>query len=86
MAAYRLLIKDSAEKELDKLPKPDRLRIIERIEALAKTPRPHGCEKLAGHADRYRVRQGLYRIVYSIEDQELLVWIVRVAHRKDVYR
>ena len=86
MAAYSLLIKASAEKEIDALPKPDRVRVVARIAALAKAPRPPGCEKLAGHDDRYRVRQGTYRIVYSIEDRELLVWIVKVAHRKDVYR
>jgi mRNA interferase RelE/StbE len=86
VAAYRILIKASAEKEIDKLPKPDRVRVVGRIAALAKTPRPQGCEKLAAHDDRYRVRQGTYRIVYSISDRELLVWIVKVAHRKDVYR
>ena len=86
MAAYRILIKASAEKEIEKLPKPDRVRVVARIPALAKAPRPPGCEKLAGYDDRYRIRQGIFRIVYSIEDRELLVWIVRVAHRKDVYR
>jgi len=86
VAAYSILIKASAEKEIEKLPKPDRVRVVARILALAKAPRPPGCEKLAGYDDRYRIRQGILRIVYSIEDRELLVWIVRVAHRKDVYR
>jgi mRNA interferase RelE/StbE len=65
--------------------KKDRRRIVERISKLAENPRPPGCEKLSGR-DKYRVRQGRYRIVYSIEDQDLIVYVIKVGHRKDVYR
>ena len=66
--------------------KKDRRRIVARIQALAEDPRPSGCEKLSGEADRYRVRVGRYRVVYSVGDAELTVVVVRVGHRKDVYR
>lgn len=82
MAAYRVLIKDSAAREIDALPtKEDRRRVVARIFALAENPRPHGSEKLAGEMERYRIRQGRYRIVYEIRDRELLVWVVKVGHR-----
>ena len=87
MASYRVLIKASAAKEIEAVDqKKDRQRIVATILALADEPRPVACEKLAGERDRYRVRVGRYRIVYSIADDELLVLVVRVAHRKDVYR
>jgi mRNA interferase RelE/StbE len=60
-------------------------RIMERIAWLADDPRPHGSEKLSG-LERYRIRQGNYRIVYSIQDDELTVWIVKVGHRREIYR
>ena len=85
MASYRILIKPSAVKELEALPRKDRQRAASRIQGLARTPRPAGCEKLSG-SDRYRVRQGNYRIIYSIEDVELVVLVVRIGHRRDVYR
>lgn len=65
--------------------KRDRRRIVSRIGKLAEDPRPATCEKLSGQ-EKYRIRQGRYRIVYSIEDQELAVFVVKVGHRKDVYR
>ncbi len=87
MARYRVLIKPSAAKEIEAVDqKRDRQSIVARILALAEEPRPVGCEKLAGESDRYRIRAGRYRIVYSITDDELVVLVVRVAHRKDVYR
>ena len=86
MASYRVLIKPSAAREIEAVDrKTDRRRIVAGILALADEPRPVGCEKLAGQSDRYRIRVGRYRIVYSIAD-ELLVLVVRVAQRKDVYR
>ncbi len=86
MARYRLLIKTSAVKDIEAIPlKRDRQRVIERLSKLAEDPRPFGSEKISGQ-DKYRVRQGRYRILYAIEDQDLLVQIVKVAHRKDVYR
>ena len=87
MASYRVLIKPSAAKELEAVDqKRDRQRIVARVLALAEDPRPDGCEKLVGESDRYRVRIGRHRVVYSINDDELVVLVVRVAHRKDVYR
>lgn len=87
MAEYRLLIKTSAAKELDAVgAKADRQRIIDRVRDLASDPRPQGSEKLAGYADRYRVRQGSYRIIYLVDDERREVTIFKVGHRKDVYR
>ena len=85
MASYSLFIKPSAVKEIESVPKKDRLKIIERINCLAIDPRPPGCEKLSGH-DKYRVRQGLYRILYTIKDSDLVVSVVKVGHRREVYR
>jgi mRNA interferase RelE/StbE len=85
MAAYSVFFRESVEKDFEPIPKQDRKKILDRIASLAVEPRPHGCEKLSGQ-DRYRIRQGRYRIVYSIQDDELTVWVVKVGHRKDVYR
>ncbi len=82
---YKIFFKKSVEKDFRSIPKKDLRRIIELIGTLADNPRPAGCEKLTGQ-DRYRLRRGWYRIVYSIRDNELKVWIVKVAHRKEVYR
>ena len=87
MASYRVLIKTSAGKELAAVgSKADRQRIVARIHGLAANPRPHGSEKLAGYSDRYRVRQGNYRIVYLIDDDASEVTIFKVGDRRDVYR
>jgi mRNA interferase RelE/StbE len=85
MAAYKIFFKKSVEKDLAAVPKKELRRVLHRIEMLAEDPRPPDCEKLTGQ-DRYRVRQGRYRIVYSIQDKELIVIVVKIAHRKDVYR
>jgi mRNA interferase RelE/StbE len=85
MAAYKVYFKASVAKDLSAIPRKDVKKILQRIEILAKNPRPSGCEKLTGE-ERYRIRQGLYRIVYSVQDYELTVWIVKVGHRKDVYK
>ena len=86
MAAYKVYFKASVEKEdFSTIPKKDLKKILRRIQELADDPRPPGCEKLTGQ-ERYRLRQGRYRIVYSVQDDELTVWIVRVGHRKDIYR
>ena len=85
MAAYKLFFKKSVQKDLNTIPKEDVRRIFKRIEGLAEDPRPAGCEKLTGQ-ERYRLRQGRYRILYSIQDDELTVWVVKVGHRKDIYR
>ena len=87
MVSYKLEIKTSAGKELAEVAsKSDRLKIVSRIQALASNPRPHGSERLAGYTDRFRVRQGNYRVVYLIDDQSSTVTIYRIGHRKDVYR
>jgi mRNA interferase RelE/StbE len=87
VARYRVLIKPSAAKEIEAVDqKKDRQRIVAKILSLAEDPRPPGHEKLAGIDDRYRVRSGRYRIIYSIGDAELEVIVVRVGHRRDVYR
>jgi mRNA interferase RelE/StbE len=85
MAEYEILFKESVWKDLKKVPKSDLKRILSKVEKLGDAPRPMGCEKLTGE-ELYRVRQGKYRIVYSIQDNKLTVWVIRVGHRKDVYR
>ena len=85
MASYRVLIKPSAVKELETLPRKDRQRIAKKMRNLAADPRPAGCEKLSGQ-EQYRLRQGRYRIVYSISDRERNVVVVKIAHRREAYR
>jgi len=85
MAAYKVYFKASVEKDFITIPKKDLKKILKRIEELAGNPRPLGCEKLTGQ-ERYRLRQGRYRIVYSIQHDELTVWVVKVGHGKDIYR
>jgi mRNA interferase RelE/StbE len=85
VASYDLAIKRSAAKELEAVPRKDRQRIARRIIGLGKNPRPHGCEKLSGH-EKYRLRQGDYRVLYEIDDAAHRVTIVKIAHRRDAYR
>ena len=85
MASCKLRIKPSAVKEIEELPKTDRHRIIERIRRLAEDPRPPGSEKLSGQ-EQYRLRQGNYRILYTIEIADLIIVLVKVGHRRDAYR
>jgi len=85
MAAYKVYFRASVEKDFASIPRSDLKKILQRIKTLAENPRPPGCEKLTGQ-ERYRFRQGRYRIVYSIHDDELTVWIVKVGHRKDIDR
>jgi len=82
---YKIYIKPTAAKELEKIPERDVYRIIKKIQNLSSNPRPHGCEKLSSE-EKYRVRQGNYRILYSIEDDKLIVLVIKIGHRKDVYR
>jgi mRNA interferase RelE/StbE len=84
---YEVRFKPSAEKALAALPRAHQLQILRRLEALAKDPRPPGVEKLKGTDEElHRVRQGDYRIIYVIRDAVLLVVIVRIGHRREVYR
>ena len=85
MASYNVFIKPSAAKELERIPLKDRRRVARRIAALAGDPRPPGCEKLTGE-NAFRIRQGNYRIVYTVEDEVLTIVVIKVGNRKDVYR
>ena len=86
MGRYRVFIKPSAVREIEGIAeKKQRQQLIAKIGALSDDPRPPGCEKLTGR-EQYRVRQGVYRIVYAIEDDRLVVYVVKVGHRRSVYR
>lgn len=84
MVKYKLVVKASVRKDLKKIPKRDVKRILSKIEALAINPRGLGCTKLSGE-ENYRVRQGMYRIVYQIRDSQLIVNVIKVGHRSNVY-
>ena len=85
MGSYSVHLKRSAAKEIEALPRKDRVRIIERIGSLSEDPRPAGSKKLSGR-DAYRIRQGDYRIVYTVGDEDRIVMVSVVAHRRDAYR
>jgi mRNA interferase RelE/StbE len=86
MASWRIEWKPSAIKEVRRLPKETAARIIEAVTALGNDPFPPGCRKLAGEHSAWRIREGTYRIVYTVAAEVLLIHVIRVAHRKDVYR
>ena len=87
MASYKLVIKRSAAKEIESISqKKTRQRVVDRIRQLAEDPWPRGCEKLSGKHSRYRIRQGPLRILYEIRDDELIVFVIKVADRRDVYK
>ncbi len=83
--SYKLVIKKSADRELRAIPQRDLRRIVNRIQGLAQEPWPPGNEKLSGQ-ERYRLRQGDYRIVYSVDDENRTVEVVKIGHRREVYR
>ncbi len=85
MAKYSLIFKKSVAKDLRNIPNKDVKRILMCIESLCENPRAEGCIKLSGQ-ELYRKRQGLYRIIYEIRDSELIITVVKVAHRSDVYK
>ena len=85
MANYKLIIKQSVAKDLRPIPNKDIQRILNRIEQLAVDPRPPDCKKLTGD-EKYRIRQGNYRILYTIEDEIVTVTVVKVGHRRNVYQ
>lgn len=85
MAGYDILFKESVYKDLQTIFEVELKRILARIELLAEEPHPAGSQKLTGF-ELYRVRQGAYRIVYSIQDSQLIVCVVKICHRRDVYR
>jgi mRNA interferase RelE/StbE len=85
VASYKVLIKPSAVKELGAVPAKDRRKVAAKIQALAADSRPPGAEKLSGQ-ERYRLRQGDYRVVYAIDDAEHTVLVVKIGNRRDIYR
>ncbi|MFN0071917.1 MAG: type II toxin-antitoxin system RelE family toxin [Chloroflexota bacterium] len=85
MARYDLRFKPSVTKDLRAVPRADVQRILARIQSLQDNPHPPGSEKLSGQ-ERYRLRQGNYRILYTVTDVELIVEVVKIGHRRDVYR
>lgn len=85
MAKYKLVFKKSVAKDLRPIPNKDVARILQRIETLQENPRPIGCEKLSGQ-ERYRIRQGVYRIIYEVTDMQLIVTVVKISHQKQVYK
>jgi len=85
MESYKIVIKRSAAKEIEKIPKAFRRKIVSRIQELSKEPRPSGVKKLSGE-EKYRIRQGDYRILYRVEDAIVTVTVVKIGNRRDVYR
>lgn len=85
MGNYRIVIKKSAAKEIEKIQKKDRIRIVEKIRSLASDPRPIGSKKLSGQ-EKYRILQGNYRILYQVINEELVINVVKVWHRRDIYK
>lgn len=85
MASYKLVFKRSVAKDLRPIPNKDVVRILQRMQALQEEPRPVGSEKLSGQ-ERYRIRHGVYRIIYEVKDEFLVVTVVKVGHRKHVYQ
>ena len=86
MARYSLRISALAEKQLRAIPRDDQLRLLRSVLRLVDDPRPRGCRKLQGSLDTYRIRVGFYRVVYIIEEARLVVVVVKLGHRKDIYR
>lgn len=84
MAKYELSVKKSAVKELEGIPKKELQKIVKKIQDLSSEPRPQGSQKLS-HKEQYRIRQGDYRVIYSIDDDNLAVHIIKVGHRREVY-
>ncbi len=84
MASYKIVIKKSAAKEIENIDRKDRIRIVEKIQSLSVDPRPQGSKKLSAQ-EKFRIRQGNYRILYQIIDEELVVSVVKVGHRREVY-
>lgn len=86
MASYNLRIKKSAEKELRRLDRADLARLVEKIEPLANHPRPQGCEFLKGEDRYFRIRCGDYRVVYELDEASRTVTVIKIGHRREVYR
>ena len=85
MAKYEIFFRESVYKDFRKIPKKDLQKILSKIQNLSLDPRPSGSEKLTGQ-ELFRIRQGNYRILYSIQDNQLTIWVIKVGHRKEIYR
>ena len=85
MAAYELMIRPSVRKDVKKIPGPELRKILDRIETLRENPRPPGSVKLSGK-EYYRIRKGDYRIIYEIQDEVLVIIVIKIGHRRDIYR
>ncbi len=86
MASYNVELTRTAEKQLRRIAKRDRNRLVEAIRGLADRPRPNGARKLQGYDDVYRIRVGQYRVVYEVFDDRVVVIVLKVGHRKDIYK
>lgn len=86
MASYEIEISSSAEKQLRKLPRKEQERIVRAILPLARDPLPKGSRKLSGYEDVFRIRVGRYRILYSVSNKKLIIIILKIGHRRDIYR
>jgi len=86
MSDYRIEVSATAEKQLSALVRADRVGIVNSIRKLAENPQPRGCRKLRDYSDVYRIRVGVFRILYSIEHDRLLILVLKIGHRRDVYR
>ena len=86
MASYRIAITRTAERQIGELPVPDRRAVVIAVQALAMEPRPRGCRKLQGQGDVFRLRVRRYRVIYTIDDAQIAVLVLKVGHRKDIYR
>jgi mRNA interferase RelE/StbE len=86
MARYSIEVSATAERQLKKLRRQDRIRVLRAISQLAGDPRPAGCRKLSGYDDVYRVRVGTYRVIYEIDGARIVVVVLKIGHRRDVYR
>lgn len=86
MVKYSIEISNTAEKQLRKIPRDDQIRVLRAVKQLAVEPNPSGCRKLSGYDDIFRIRVGVYRILYSVEKKRIVVVILKIGHRKDVYR
>ncbi|MDA0791105.1 MAG: type II toxin-antitoxin system RelE/ParE family toxin [Proteobacteria bacterium] len=86
MANYEIEVSSTAEKQLRKLTQKDQISVLKRIQGLSSEPRPNHSRKLRGQTNVYRIRVGNYRILYSIEDKRLIIIVLKLGHRRDVYR
>ena len=86
MASYRVEVSATAERQIRRLARKDQIRVLRAVAALASEPRPRGCRKLRGYTDVYRIRVGTFRVLYSVEDERVVVIVLKVGQRKDIYR